>query len=591
MAKGKKMKEIIEKPNYVLKPTTIIKGYDDCIWRGYNEIANHLKSRINKEKLVITVDCSDGVYTQEIIDGLKGLKPQLVLDSKSIFYDSEIMNKMMQRYVTDDRVFGIAYTGQWLDFVDPEKLAKAKKQVEVADGLVLIVGVGAGYVHPGDVKILADMTIWELQMRYRKDGIDNFNANNFDDETSKKFKRGYFIDWRLSTQRKGEILKSIDFYLDTVNKNDPRMISRDAFDQGLTQMLQQPFRTVPFFDEGLWGGHWMEKALGVDDSNLVNTAWSYNCLFPENEVNLTFGETTINVPGYTLCQKYPKKLIGEKGFARFGADYPIRFDFLDTMGGGSLSLQVHPDTKYFQEHFAMPFTQSESYYFLDCAPENTFMYLGLTDDCNREDMERDLRRANNGEIDFPAEKYVNKIPVKKHEHYHIPAGIVHCASDNTMVLEISTSPCIFTFKLWDWGRIGMNGLPRPINIDRGMEVIQWDKKKEWMEKECAFKPIPLAEGEGWREERTGMQDYQFIETRRYWQSVKTSHKTNNETQVLNLIEGREAVLESPSGQFAPYVMHYAESIVIPAQISEYTITPYGESLGKEIGIIKAYVRF
>ena len=95
---------------------------------------------------------------------------------------------------------------------------------------MLLVGVGAGYINAGDIKIMADMTIWEIQMRYRKDGIDNFNAKNFDDdETGKKFKRGYFMDWRLSTQRKEELLKSFDYYLDTVNKNDPRMITRIAF--------------------------------------------------------------------------------------------------------------------------------------------------------------------------------------------------------------------------------------------------------------------------------------------------------------------------------------------------------------------------
>ena len=101
----------------------------------------------------------------------------------------------------------------------------------------------------------------------------------------------------------------------------------------------------------------------------------------------------------------------------------------------------------------------------------------------------------------------------------------------------------------------------------------------------------LAQGAGWREERTGLQQYEFIETRRYWQSVKTTHYTNNETQVLNLIDGREALIESPTDQFEPYVMHFAETIVIPALISEYTITPHGESEGKEIAIMKAYIRY
>ena len=71
------------------------------------------------------------------------------------------------------------------------------------------------------------------------------------------------------------------------------------------------------------------------------------------------------------------------------------------------------------------------------------------------------RAAEKGEEIFPAEKYVNKIPVKKHDHVLIPAGTVHCSGKNTMVLEISATPYIFTFKLWDWGRLAASDPHRP----------------------------------------------------------------------------------------------------------------------------------
>ena len=69
------------------------------------------------------------------------------------------------------------------------------------------------------------------------------------------------------------------------------------------------------------------------------------------------------------CCHQPRALLGDKVHARFGDEFPIRFDFLDTMGGGNLSFQVHPLTEYIQQHFGMHYTQDESYYLLDAGPD------------------------------------------------------------------------------------------------------------------------------------------------------------------------------------------------------------------------------
>ena len=576
--------------NFEKYPSTKIHGHDTEVFAGYDQIATALKKSVNNNDFVLIVETYVGVDESVLEALVERLKPSTVIRSIDIFYSSDVMQKMLDRYITDDRVYGIAYTGEWSDFVEPTRLEKVKAQVEQAKGLTLIFGVGASFISKGDCMVYADMAIWELQMRY-KNGTPNFNATNVVEEQIRKFKRGYFIDWRLSNRQKASLFEEFDFYLDTVWNDKPAMLTRNAFETGLKEMLHQPFRTIPFFDEGLWGGQWMKEVCDVEDKSRVNYAWSYNLLFQENEVNLQYGETRVNIPGYTIMLRYPKLLIGEKGFARFGAEYPIRYDFLDTMEGGYLSLQVHPDTQYYQQNFGMPFTQDESYYFLDCGPTDTFMHLGLKTGVKKEDVERDLKRASRGEIDFPADKYTNKIYVKKHDHLHIPAGTIHCAGPNTMVLEISSAPCIFTFKLWDWGRVGMDGIPRPTHIDRGLKVIQWDKGTEWINDTCAFPAYKVDGGEGWVEEKTGLNDLEFIETHRITTSVKVHRSTKNETNALHLVDGREALIESPTGQFKPFIIHFAESVCIPAGIGEYTFRPYGESENKEVSLIIGYVRY
>ena len=159
-----------------------------------------------------------------------------------------------------------------------------------------------------------------------------------------------------------------------------------------------------------------------------------------------------------------------------------------------------------------------------------------------------------------------------------------------MVLEISATPYIFTFKLWEWGQVGLDGKPRPISLEHGKKAIQWDRTPEWTKENILDKVEPLTEGDGWREERTGLDEGSFIETRRHWFTKKVLHNTNGVVNVLNLVEGSEAIVESPTNAFDPFIIHYAETFILPAAVGEYTVMPYGEEEGQQCATIKASVR-
>ena len=100
-----------------------------------------------------------------------------------------------------------------------------------------------------------------------------------------------------------------------------------------------------------------------------------------------------------------------------------------------------------------------------------------------------------------------------------------------MVLEISATPYIFTFKLWDWGRLGLDGLPRPIHIDHGQANIVWSRDTDWVQRNLINRIEPIGDGPAWREERTGLHELQFIETRRHWFTGPTPHDTNGTVNV------------------------------------------------------------
>lgn len=581
----------MRKSNYDKQPATLVEGN---IWQGWDAIRQEINNRstvaAGKTRCVIVVECYQGVHHEELWSELKALNVDHAFNTSAIFKTVDEVKQMTYPYITDDRLFGFRANFSMADFLDAQKLQNLRNELAGLSGVVLVYGHGAAVVAPdADLLIYADMPRWEIQMRSRKHEVCGLGVDNYAEAPSYHYKRGYFVDWNVCDKLKKQLLPVAALWLDTTLAGQPKMITGDTLRKGLEKTAHQPFRVVPFFDPAPWGGHWMKDVCDLDRS-VDNYGWCFDCVPEENSLYFKVQDVLFEMPSNNLVFFKTRDLLGEPVEARFGQDFPIRFDFLDTIGGGNLSLQVHPTTQYIRDTFGIYYTQDESYYLLD-AEEGATVYLGLKTDVNSKEMIDALNESQETGKPFDAEKYVNRWPAKKHDHYLIPGGTIHCSGAGAMVLEISSTPSIFTFKLWDWGRLGLDGLPRPINIGHGSKVIQWERQTDFARKYLVNHVEQVAQGDGWREERTGLHENEFIETRRHWFTGTVSHNTNGGVNVFNLVEGEEAVVESPTGAFEPFVVHYAETFIIPASVGEYTIRPYGKSEGQQCGTIKAYVRF
>ena len=576
----------MRKANYDRFPSTKISG---TVIQGWENICSLLEEHL-KAYPALAVDFYTGVYEEEVINELHRLSPALFIDTRDLMKPESEIKAMTARFMTDDVLFGYVTNITLNDYFDQDKLKKAREEVIATKGKVVVVGSGAAMVVPAEaVLVYADMTRWEIQQRFRRHEVKALGIDNRKDAVSLQYKRGYFNDWRVCDKYKESLFDKVDFWLDTHIATEPKMIDQTTFFKGIEETVHSPFRVVPFFDPAPWGGQWMKEVCDLDPEK-ENYGWCFDCVPEEHSLYFEVNGVRFELPSVDLVLLKTRELLGEPVEARFGKDFPIRFDFLDTVGGGNLSVQVHPTTQFIRENFGMYYTQDESYYLLD-AKEGATVYLGLKTGIDKNEMIEDLRKAQKGEIVFNTEKYVNKLPAKKHDHYLIPGGTVHCSGSEALVLEISSTPNLFTFKLWDWQRLGLDGKPRPINVERGKEVIDWKRDTEYVKQHLANHLTKISEGDGWREERTGLHPNEFIETRRHWFTKPVTHHTNNSVNVLNLIEGEEAIIESPNGAFKPFVVHYAETFIIPANVNEYIISPYGKSAGKECATIKAYVRF
>lgn len=572
-------------------PTVRVPGHKVLL--GYDALTRELEDRAEAlrstgaGRVVLTCETYPGVRDDEVLGALGSLCPSALLDTRALFPEPSELTRRMAPFLTEDRVFGRMCFCELEEFMDADALAEARRRVAEASGLVVISGFGAALVHPGDLLVYCDATRWEIQLRYRA-GMPNYCCDNAGEDVLRKIKRGYFVEWRLADRRKADLLGRADYVVDTVDELSPRAVTGEALADALDLAVRRPFRTVPYFDPGVWGGQWMRERFGLP-GDAPNYAWSFDGVPEENALALAFDNAVMRVPAMDLTLLRPLSLLGEGVYARYGAEFPIRFDLLDTMGGQNLSLQVHPTTDYARRAFGMAYTQDESYYVLD-AEEGASVYLGLREDVDAGEMMAALEEANAGGAPFDATRYVNRFPAHAHDHFLIPAGTIHCSGAGTMVLEISATPYLFTFKLWDWGRVGLDGRPRPVHLGHGRQVIRWDRDTGWVRRNLVGRAREVEESCGAaRVEVTGLHELEPLETRRYEiaPGQRALLDTRGTLSVLNLVGGSEVTVSSPTGAFPPLVIHYVETFVVPASVGRFEVA---NASGGTAILMRAHVR-
>jgi mannose-6-phosphate isomerase class I len=443
--------------------------------------------------------------------------------------------------------------------------------------LTLVVGPGAALVSH-DLLWWLDLPKAESLARVRRG--EAWNLGQAPGEIGSE-KRLLFVDWPVLDRHKRAHAHRLDRLVDLTDPTEPRSLTGDALRASLSWLSGRPFRTRPTFLPGPWGGQWLRTELGIETDE-TNLAWSYELITPESGILLGDG-TTMEVGFELLLAEHAERVLGTAVAERFGATFPIRFDYLDTMEGGHLSLQCHPTERYARETFGLDYTQEETYYVVATTPRGT-VFLGLREDADLRAFREEAERAESSGIAFDPDGYVARHPAERHRLYLIPPGTPHASGAGNVVLEISATPYLYTLRFYDWLRRDLDGSLRPVHLDHAFANLDPRRRGDAVRHELIQEPRVVRNAPGAVELSLGCLPELLFEVRRLEFEEEIADDTAGRFHVLNLVAGEEAVVESTGG--SSHVLSYAETMVVPAAVGGYRIR---RLRGPSCKVVKALV--
>jgi len=226
-----------------------------------------------------------------------------------------------------------------------------------------------------------------------------------------------------------------------------------------------PLKFYEIYKPKIWGGRRMEQVLGksLPAGAGIGESWEISDHFDDVSVirNGALEGATLRETWRRDAQAVLGKAFGKRQFQYF----PLLVKFIDA--SEILSVQVHPDDAYAKKYDPNGDEgKHEAWYILDAAP-GARLVAGVKEGVTKGDFKRMLEEGR-------VEECLHSFKVKAGDLIHIAPGTVHAIGSGILLCEIQQTSDA-TYRIWDWGRMGSDGRPRPLHMDHALEVIDFER--------------------------------------------------------------------------------------------------------------------
>jgi mannose-6-phosphate isomerase len=317
-----------------------------------------------------------------------------------------------------------------------------------------------------------------------------------------------------------------------------------------------PLTFGPIYKHYLWGGKNLPrfgKSIPADKT----VAESWEIADHDQDVSIVKNGPLAGRSLRELVDLYGRDLCPESKNGRF----PIIVKFLDA--DRRLSVQVHPDDEYARTHEGpTEMGKNECWFILDALPEAELIF-GIKKGITREKLRKLI---GEGRI----EEGLNRLPIKPGDFLFIETGTVHALLENTVVCEILQNSDT-TYRLYDWGRTGADGKPRPLHIDKAMEVIHFPSGSEY-ERHLRRLVVPADRADGGHTKRLLRNEFFNIDHLRHGSDFRLDFSDEHFHVLVVLAGGGELRCEKMSVS-----LEIGKTVLIPRPVRSYRVVTSGIS--------------